>query len=116
REEDPSAAAFILPTTWLGIGNRTIRGGALNMPPERSSRLLDYNIHAIAGFRQYLARRENIRQQSRFSIGGVIRVAFLPGRRFSINFDEDITRLADPSNLDAGAEFNFNRIDHRGRL
>ena len=116
KEEDPQAAAYLLPTAWLGIGNRVVRGGVLNMPPERSSRILDYNIYAVGGFRQYLSGQESVRRQSRFSIGGVIRLAFLPGRRFSILFDEDIFRLADPANLDAGAEFNFNRIDHRGRL
>jgi hypothetical protein len=116
REEEPTAAAFMLPTAWLGIGNRTVRGGVLNMPPERSSRYVDYNIYAVGGFRQYLSGRDNVRQQSRFSVGGVIRLAFLPGRRFSVHFDEDVFRLADPSNLDAGAQFNFNRIDHRGRL
>ncbi|MBL4684439.1 MAG: hypothetical protein JKY37_07605 [Nannocystaceae bacterium] len=115
-EEDPQAAAFISPTGWLGIGNRQVRDGLLMKPPERSARLADYSLRAVMNFRQYLARQDNIRQQARISGGGILRLAILPGRRFEIDLDEDFFRTAQPSNFDAGSEFNFNRIDHNGTL
>lgn len=115
-EEGPQAAAFISPTAWAGIGNRQVRDGLLMSPPERSARLADYSIRAAMNFRQYLAREENILRQSRISGGATMRLAILPGRRFEIDLDEDIYRYAQPSNFDAGADFNFNRIDHQGTL
>lgn len=114
--EGPQAAAFMAPTAWLGIGNRQVRDGILMSPPERSARILDYNLSAILGFRQYLARRDNVLQQSRLSGGVQARLYLLPGRRFSVTLDEDFFRHAQPSNYDAGADFNFNRVDHRGAL
>lgn len=86
-------------------------------PAERTGRIVDYSIIALAGFRQYLARREIVRSQPRFSAGSIIRLKFLPGRKFSIDFDEDFFRGADPGNYEAlGNNFNFNRIDHAARL
>ncbi len=116
QEEDPQAAAFISPTAWLGIGNRQVRDGLLMKPPERSARLADYSLRAVMNFRQYLARQPNVRQQSRISGGATLRLAILPGRRFEIDLDEDFFRFAQPSNFDAGSDFNFNRIDHNGTL
>jgi len=115
-EEDPATAAFISPTAWLGVGNRQVRDGLLMKPPERSARLADYSIRAAMNFRQYLAAREVVRQQSRISGGVTMRLAILPGRRFEINLDEDVYRYAQPSNFESGGGFNFNRIDHRGTL
>jgi hypothetical protein len=114
--EDPQPAAFMMPTGWLGIGNRQVRDGILMTPPERSGRALDYNISGIFGFRQYLARRDNVLRQSRLTGGVQMRLHFLPGRRFSVVLDEDFFRYAQPSNYDAGADFNFNRVDHKGSL
>lgn len=116
REEDPQTAAFISPTAWVGIGNRQVRDGLLMTPPERSARWADYSIRAVMNFRQYLARQQNVLQQSRISGGATLRLAILPGRRFEIDLDEDFYRFAQPSNFDAGANFNFNRIDHQGAL
>lgn len=116
QAEGPQPAAFMTPTGWLGIGNRQVRDGILMTPAERSARIMDYNIGAILGFRQYLARRDNVRQQSRLTGGLVLRLHFLPGRRVSVALEEDFFRFAQPSNYDAGAAFNFNRIDHRGAL
>jgi hypothetical protein len=116
KVEGPQAAAYVTPTGWLGIGNRQIRDGMLMSPPERSGRIMDYNISTILGFRQYLARRDNVRQQSRLTGGVQLRLNFLPGRRVSVTLEEDFFRYAQPSNYDAGADFNFNRIDHRGAL
>ncbi len=115
-ELGPNAAAFIMPTGWLGIGNRQFRDGLLMSPPERSGRNLDYYIGAIAGFRQYLASNRNVLGQSRLSGGLQMRLAFLPGRRFSINFDEDFFRYAQPSTYEAAPQYNFNRVDHKGQL
>jgi hypothetical protein len=114
--EGTQAAAFMVPTAWAGIGNRQVRDGLLMSPAERSGRILDYNISGILGFRQYLARRDTVLRQSRLSGGLQLRLHLLPGRRFSAVLDEDFFRYAQPSNYDAGADFNFNRIDHRGAL
>jgi hypothetical protein len=117
RTEGPRAAAYMYPTSWLGIGNRALRDGLLMTPAERSGRILDYNVSVIAGFRQYLARDVVVRSQPRFSIGTQIRLSLLPGRKFSVDLDEDFFRGADPGNYEAnGRFFNFNRIDHRGAL
>src|SRR5688572_11964442 len=116
RFEGPQAAAYMTPTGWLGIGNRQVRDGILMTPAERSGRFLDYNIAGIIGFRQYLARRDNVLKQSRITGGIQMRLHFFPGRRFSVALDEDFYRYAQPSNYDAGADFNFNRVDHRGAL
>lgn len=114
-EAGPRLASFIMPTAWMGIGNRQFRDGLLMSPPERSGRALDYYIGAVAGFRQYMARNPNVVRQSRFSGGLQMRLAFLPGRKFSVNFDEDVFRYAQPSTYETAA-YNFNRIDHRGQL
>lgn len=119
RDDDsgPAASSFVMPVGWLGIGNRAFRDGLLMSPPERSGRVVDYYLGAIAGFRQYIApRNRNVLGQSRVSGGLQLRAAFLPGRRFSINFDEDFFRYAQPSNFEAQPQFNFNRIDHKGQL
>ncbi|MEM7154196.1 MAG: hypothetical protein AAF799_15225 [Myxococcota bacterium] len=115
-EEQPSTAAFVMPTGWLGVGNRQFRDGLLMSPPERTGRALDYYIGAIVGARQYISRRQTVYGQSRVSGGLQMRLAFLPGRRFSINFDEDVFRYAQPATYEAQPEYNFNRIDHRGQL
>ncbi len=115
--EDPTRAGYVLPSTWLGIGNREVRDGLLMTPAERSARILDYNVSVIAGFRQFMDSRIEVRTQPRFTIGTQIHLALLPGRRFSIHLDEDFFRGADSSNYaTTGNEFNFNRLDHRGAL
>lgn len=114
--EQPRAAAFALPTGWLGLGNRQFRDGLLMSPPERSGRPLDYYIGGIVGFRQYLARDRRVLGQSRISGGFQMRLAFLPGRKFSVNFDNDFFRYAQPSSYAANPQYNFNRIDNRTRL
>lgn len=114
-EVGPRAASFIMPTAWAGLGNRQFRDGLLMTPPERSGRIADYYIGLVAGFRQYMARNPNVLQQSRFSGGLQMRVAFLPGRKFSINLDEDVFRYAQPGNYETAA-YNFNRVQHQGQL
>ncbi|MCA9705873.1 MAG: hypothetical protein KDK70_08510, partial [Myxococcales bacterium] len=112
----PAPAAFIMPTGWLGIGNRKFRDGLLMSPPERSGRLADYYFGGIVGARQYLARNRNILRQRMPSFGLQARLALLPGRRFSVNFDGDVFRYAQPATYEAQPEYNFNRVDGRGRL
>lgn len=114
-EAGPRTASFIMPTAWAGLGNRQFRDGLLMTPPERSGRFADYYIGLVAGFRQYMARNPNVLQQSRFSGGLQMRLAFLPGRKLSINLDEDVFRYAQPSNYETAA-YNFNRIQHQGQL
>ncbi len=115
-EVGPAASSFIMPTGWMGIGNRQFRDGLLMTPPERSGRVVDYYIGAIAGFRQYMARRPTVVGQSRISGGLQMRLAFLPGRRFSVNFDEDFFRYAQPGNYEAQTQYNFNRIAQKAQL
>jgi hypothetical protein len=114
-EAGPRSATFIMPTAWMGVGNRVFRDGLLMSPPERTGRPLDYYIGAVAGFRQYMARNPNVLRQSRFSGGLQMRLAFLPGRKFSVDFDEDFFRYAQPGNYETSG-YNFNRIAHRGQL
>lgn len=111
----PRSASFIMPTAWMGLGNRQFRDGLLMTPPERSGRPADYYIGLVGGFRQYMARNPNVLGQSRFSGGLQMRVAFLPGRKFSVNLDEDVFRYAQPSTYETAA-YNFNRLDHQGQL
>ncbi len=115
--EGTRAGAYTYPTAWLGVGSRDVVGGVLQTPPERTSRLADYNIGLIAGFRQFLARDERIRSQPKFSIGAAVRLSILPGRRFEIRIDDDFFRGASPGNYESrGSDFNFNRIEHDGTL
>lgn len=113
----PVVAGFLWPSAWLGLGNRELRDGLLMTPPERSGRIMDYNISLLGGFRQYLAQLAVVRQAPRFSVGTQIRLAFLPGRKFSVHLDEDFFYGSAPSNwVTSGKDLNFNRIDHRGQL
>jgi hypothetical protein len=114
-EAGPRSASFIMPTAWAGLGNRQFRDGLLMTPHERSGQGVDYYIGLVAGFRQYMARNPNVLRQSRFSGGLQMRLAFLPGRKLSINFDEDFFRYAQPSNYETAA-YNFNRVQHKGQL
>ncbi len=115
--ETPRTGAFTYPTAWAGVGSRDVVSGVLQTPPERTSRLADYNIGAIAGFRQYLSSDERIRSVPKFSFGTILRLSLLPGRRFEIRIDDDVFRGAAPGNYESrGTDFNFNRIEHNGTL
>jgi hypothetical protein len=111
KVEKPARAAFLVTTGWLGIGNRETRDGSMMSPPERTDRAIDYNISAIVGVRQFLDGRQKVVRQSRFSLGTEAHVAVLPGRRFSVELDQWFFRIAEPRNVQAGAEYNFNRIE-----
>lgn len=115
--EQPRTAGYIYPTAWMGIGSRDVINGVMQTPPDRTNRIFDYNFGVIAGFRQYTARRVEVRSQPRFSAGALVRLALMPGRRFSVRLDEDFFRGASPGNYETrGNLFNFNRIDHKGAL
>ncbi len=116
RVENPVPAAFTVITGWMGIGNRPVRDGVLDRPPQRTNRKIDYNIALIGGFRQFLDRRKQVLRQSRFSLGTDIDLSILPGRRFTIDFNESFYRLAEPRNVQANANFNFNRLTNDGGL
>jgi hypothetical protein len=117
KQENPVTAGFLWPSAWVGLGNRELRDGLLMTPAERSGRIMDFNISVLGGFRQYLHPNPIVRQAPRPSVGGQIRLAFLPGRKFSIHLDEDVFYGAAPSNyVTSGKDFNFNRLDHRGQL
>jgi len=117
NSETKVASSALWPSAWIGIGNRDLRDGLLMTPAERTVRWVDYNVSLLAGFRQYLSRKADVRSVPRLSIGTQIRLAILPGRRFSIHLDEDFFRGASAGNYQAlGTVLNFNRIDHRGQL
>ncbi len=110
------AAAFTMPTAWIGLGNRKVRDAILQTPTGKSDRKVDYNLRLSAGYRAYLAKDPDIRKQSRFNLRLDGHFIFAPGRRFSVAFDESFARLAEPRNYAAGPEFNYNRIDQRAAL
>ncbi len=115
--ESPRAGAFLYPTGWVGVGSRDVVGGVLQTPPERTSRLADYNIGLIAGFRQFLSGDEKIRTVPKLSLGVGLRLSLLPGRRFEIRISDDVFRGAAPGSIESrGTDFNFNRIEHEGAL
>jgi hypothetical protein len=114
-EVGPRSSMFVMPTAWAGLGNRQFRDGLLMTPPERSGRAADYYFGVVAGFRQYAARNPNVVRQSRLSAGMQMRVAFLPGRKFSVNVDEDVFRYSQPSTYETAA-YNFNRVEHQFQL
>jgi hypothetical protein len=116
RAEGPAGAGVIAPTAWVGLANRDILRGTLQSPETRTERSVDYNLSLVANFRQWLSRDENLLRQGRTNVGLIARVAFLPGRRFSVELDEDLFRIAEPRNYETDAEFNFNRIDHALQL
>ena len=115
--ESPRTGAFIFPTAWVGVGSRDVVQGVLQTPPERTSRLVDYNIGVIGAFRQFLSGDEILREVPKFSFGAALRLSLLPGRRFEIRIDDDVFRGAAPGNYESrGTVFNFNRIQHDGKL
>jgi hypothetical protein len=115
--ETPRVGAFLYPTAWAGVGSRDVIKGVLQTPPERTSRLADYNIGLIAGFRQFMSGEETIRTVPRFSFGAGVRLSILPGRRFEIRIADDVFRGANPGNVESvGTAFNFNRVEQTGTL
>ncbi len=115
-QEEVRGGGIILPTAWLGLGNREVRDGLLQSPPEPTDRIFDYNLAVLAGYRIYLSGRDNIRKQSRFNVGIQGRFILLPGRRFSAELNEDFVRVAEPRNWETGPGANFNRFEHIGSL
>ncbi|TPV92571.1 MAG: hypothetical protein B7733_25130 [Myxococcales bacterium FL481] len=107
---------FVLPSVWLGIGNRRVRGGLLDSPVAATGRLVDYHVGLVGGYRVYLSRRDTVRGAGKPNIGGRLRLTVAPGRRFSLMLRADIDRLGEPRNFEAAREFNFNRIQTSAAL
>lgn len=116
RSEGKPVGAFLTPSAWLGIGNRRMRDGVLDSPATATARKVDYNLRALAGYRAYLSGNTNVRGAGKFNLLTQARVIILPGRRFSVGFSEDFARLGEPRTFETAREFNFNRLDHNGRL
>ena len=117
REKDSQVhAAFTMPTAWIGIGNRKVRDGVLDSPAKPSARKVDYYFGLFAGYRFYLSGNPLVRQAGKFNGGGRLHLRIAPGRRFSVELGEEIVRMAEPRNFEAGRAFNFNRINHSGSL
>jgi|GEM_PF-1208990 len=115
--ESRRVGAYMYPTAWVGVGSRDVVGGVLQTPPERTSRLADYNIGLIGGFRQFLSGDDTLLDVPNFSFGSAVRLSILPGRRFEIRVADDVFRGAAPGNIESrGTDFNFNRIEHEGSL
>lgn len=115
-EEAQPGGFFLMPTAWLGIGNRRVRDGLLDSPPKKTERMFDYNVSAIAGWRQYLSGNANVRDASKLNVGVKGSFMVAPGRRFSFGLDETFRRIGEPRTFEAARAFNFNRLDHTGRL
>ncbi|MCA9680566.1 MAG: sensor histidine kinase, partial [Myxococcales bacterium] len=62
--------------------------------------------------RLYMSGKPTVWQASKFNLGLNVRTMFAPGKRFSVAFEEDLYRLAEPTNFEAARAFNFNRIDN----
>ena len=116
RSRPPARAAYGLPSGWLTIGNRPLRNGVLDTPAKASGRKVDYHIGLLAGMRLYMSGKPTVWQASKFNLGLNVRTMFAPGKRFSVAFEEDLYRLAEPTNFEAARAFNFNRIDHSAAL
>jgi hypothetical protein len=116
RTQQPRRAAFALPSAWLTIGNRPLRNGLLDSPAKKTERKVDYYFGVLAGYRLYMSGQPTVRQASKLNLGVNARVMFAPGRRFSFAIEEDFYRLGEPTNFEAGRQYNFNRIDHSGAL
>ncbi len=110
------SAFFVMPSVWLGIGNRRIRDGLLDSPPQASEYKFDYAIEALAGYRFYLSGNERIRGAGKFNTGARVRMMALPGRRFSFGIEDDFLRICEPQRLEGLREFNLNRIVNNGRI
>jgi hypothetical protein len=116
RARNPRPAAYALPSVWLTIGNRPLRAGLLDTPAKSSGRKVDYHFALLAGWRVYLSGRPTVRQASKLNIGLSTRILFAPGRRFSFAIEDDFNRLGEPSNFEAGRDYNFNRLDNSAAL
>lgn len=116
RSEGKPVGAYVTPSAWLGIGNRRLRDGVLDSPATATARKVDYNFRVLAGYRQYLSSNTNVRQAGKFNLLTQGRVIIMPGRRFSVSLKEDFARLGEPRTFEAAREFNFNRLDHKGKL
>lgn len=112
----PMRAAYALPSVWLTFGNRALHNGLLDSPPKKTQRKVDYHIGVLAGWRLYMDGRPSVWQASKLNLGVTTRVVFAPGRRFSVAIEDDLYRLGEASNFQAGREFNFNRLDNSAAL
>lgn len=116
RARQPRRAAYALPSVWLTIGNRPLRGGLLDSPAKNSGRKVDYHLGLLVGWRMYLSGRPTVWQASKLNLGVNARIMFAPGRRFSFAIEDDFNRVGEPTNFEAGRAFNFNRFDNSAAL
>jgi len=116
RDQSPARAAFALPSVWLTIGNRPVRNGVLDSPPKRTKRKVDYHFGLLAGWRLNMSGNRRIWQASKLNLGFGTRVMFAPGRKFSFAIEDDLYRLGEPINFEAGRSLNFNRVDNSAAL
>jgi hypothetical protein len=116
RSEGKPVGGYLTPSAWLGIGNRRLRDGVLDSPATATARKVDYNLRVLAGYRQYLSSNLNVREAGKFNLMTTGRVIIMPGRRFSVGLSEDFYRLGEPRTFEAARAFNFNRLQHDGRL
>lgn len=112
----PPGSVFIQPTAWLGIGNRRLINGHFNTSGRASERKFDYNLRGFFGWRFYTNRRQSVRDAGKPSGGILLHLMTTPGRRFSFGIDETFLVLGQPRQFESTAEYNFDRVDSRGRL
>jgi len=116
RQNGAASAFFVMPSLWLGIGNRRIRDGLLDSPPQATEYKFDYAFEALAGYRFYLSGDEKIRGAGKFNAGARARMMALPGRRFSFGIEDDFLRIGEPQQLQVLRAFNLNRIVNNARV
>ena len=114
--QEAQGSAFIQPSGWLNIGNRKAINGRLDSAPRMSDRRLDYYLEGFFGWRFYLNRKETIRDAGKPAGGIGLHLLSTPGRKFSFGVDERVLVLGQPRQYESTAEYNLNRVDHRGRL
>jgi hypothetical protein len=108
--------AFLTPTGWVRIGNRPIVNGRLDTPAKATPSKFDYALDAAASYRQFMSGNPAVRAAGKFNGALGAHFAIFPGRRLTVTLDEKVARVGEPQNFEAAREFNFNRIDHSGRL
>ena len=116
RAETITQAGFTTPALWAEIGNTPMRNGRLDSDPKLDGRNVDYNLTVGADYRIYLTGDERVRQAGKFNAQVDFHMVGRPGRKLSLLLDEEFRRRAEPQNFEAGADFNFNRLDHRGAV
>lgn len=109
-------SVFVQPSAWLSLGNRRMINQRMNTSLKGGDRKADYNIQAFFGWRFYTNSRSSVRAAGKPTGGVALHLLTSPKRRFSFGIDERFLLLGQPRQYESTAEYNLNRIDHRGQV